>query len=128
MLMSWRRKSGLITSLIAVSVVVGLMTMLPSLAMAENPPSDDGQVIVVPGDGSGRYAPPHIDMQALDERGQAPVRPGGPRPKSPGGPEGQAGAGGSVDSPSGIPPGCFVGGFGGGGGPGGIGPRAGAFG
>src|SRR5437763_14325303 len=119
MLMSWRRKSGLITSLIAVSVVVGLMTMLPSLAMAENPPSDDGQVIVVPGDGSGRYAPPHIDMQALDKRGQAPIRPGGPPPQSAGGQERQAGVG-SADSASGIPPGCFVGGVGVGGGPGGI--------
>src|SRR5947207_9697658 len=102
---------------------------VPSPAQADPPPSnDDGQVIVVPGDLSGLVAPPHIDLRALEQRGQAPVRPGGAPATSPDGREQQAGAGGSVDSASGIPPGCFVGGFGVGGGPGGIGPRGGAFG
>lgn len=118
------RRSGPITSLVAVSVVAGSMAVSPSPAMAEDPPNDDGQVIVVPGDGSGRYAPPQIDMQALDRRGQAPVRPGGPQP----GQDRQVGVDGTADSPSGIPPGCFIGGFGVGAPPGGGRPGGSAFG
>lgn len=94
--------------------------------MAEDPPNDDGQVIVVPGDGSGRYVPPQIDMQALEKRGQAPIRPGGPRPKS--GQDAQVGVGGTAEPPSGIPPGCFLGGFGVGAPPGGGRPGGSAFG
>ncbi|EHR52370.1 hypothetical protein SacmaDRAFT_4177 [Saccharomonospora marina XMU15] len=106
---------------------------LPSPAQADPPPpsNDDGQVIVVPGDLSGLVAPPHIDMRALEQRGQAPVRPGGPAKKSAGtGQDRQAAAGSSdaADSPSGIPPGCFLGGFGVGGTPGAGRPGGSAFG
>jgi hypothetical protein len=108
-------------------VIVGPMAGSVSPARAEDSPTDDGQVIVVPGDPSGHYAPPHIDMQALEKRGQAPVRPGGPRPRSPD-QNRQAGVDGTAEPPSAVPPGCFLGGFGVGAAPGGARPSGSAFG
>ncbi|OAP24446.1 hypothetical protein A4R44_04837 [Amycolatopsis sp. M39] len=128
-----RRRIALVSTCVLCLCGVSV-TGLPSPALAEPPPSsnDDGQVIVVPGDVSGLVAPPHIDMRALDQRGQAPVRPGGPGKKSAGvsGQDRQAatGSGNSANAPSGLPPGCFVGGFGAGGVPGAGRPGGSAFG
>ncbi|WP_414943832.1 hypothetical protein [Amycolatopsis sp. cmx-11-32] len=85
----------------------------PPEAEAVPGPQDDGQVIVVPNnvDQFGQYAPPSIDLRALDQRGQAPVRPGEPGAK-PGGQARQAA------DPDGLPPDCSLGGFGVGGSPG----------
>ena len=103
--------------------LVGSSILLSSPAHAAGPPSsDDGQVIVVPGDSSGLIAPPHIDMRALEQRGQAPVGPGGPGRK----PTGRGGR--AAGNSSGVPPGCFLGGFGAGGAPGAGRPGGSAFG
>lgn len=93
-------------------------------------PHDDGQVIVVPNntDQFGQYAPPRIDMGALDQRGQAPVRPGGPGRKPTGQDRQAAGASGAPESPDGLPSGCSLGGFGVGGAPGVGRPGGSAFG
>ncbi|PWV74023.1 hypothetical protein SAMN05421630_110198 [Prauserella marina] len=80
---------------------------------AEPPPGDDGQVMVVPGDISGRFAPPSVDMEALEKRGHAPIRPGrapvaGSVPQQ----DDVAGTYAAAGEPSAIPPGCAVGAFG----------------
>ncbi len=90
----------------------------PQANAAALAPTDDGQVIVVPGDSSGLVAPPHVDMGALQQRGQAPVRPGGPGRKPLGQDRRAAGASGAPEAPDGLPPGCSLGGFGVGGPPG----------
>jgi hypothetical protein len=99
-------------------LIAGSMTILPVPAFAtESPPTDDGQVIVVPGDSSGLIAPPHVDMQALEQRGQAPVRSGGAKSRSAGAGQDRRAvnepSGETADSTGGIPAGCFLGGFGG---------------
>lgn len=119
--------------LAAVCCAVGLAGTPSQAEPAQPTPNDDGQVIVVPNnsDQFGQYAPPRIDMRALDQRGQAPVRPGDPGSTSAGAGrdrQAAAGPGGAADSPSGIPPGCFVGGFGAGGAPGAGRPGGSAFG
>ncbi|GAA3588369.1 hypothetical protein GCM10022222_86150 [Amycolatopsis ultiminotia] len=101
----------------------GILLAHPGTAAADG--QDDGQVIVTPSDPAGRYSPPGVDMRVLESQGEAPVE------RSPGAAQDrQSGAGGNSKpkSPSGLPPGCFLGGFGAGAGPRGNGPAGGAFG
>lgn len=106
-----------------VAAVGGLVVATPTPAAGEGS-GDDGQVIVTPVDPYGQNTRPGVDMWALQNRGEAPVRRGGPRATSPS-PGEEPPAGGAL---GGIPPGCFLGGFGAGGGPGGTGPGGSAFG
>lgn len=118
----------LLTALTSCAAVVGALLVVSPAAADE--PGDDGQVIVTPVDPYGRYSRPGADMRVLESRGQAPVRTG-PRATSPGvGADGQVAteSGGTADSPSGLPPGCVLGGFGVGAPPGGGRPGGSAFG
>lgn len=104
-----------------------------SAAAAEPSPQDDGQVIVVPNntDQFGQYAPPRVDMHALQQHGQAPIQPGySQQAPLDSGPDQSIGdvAGGTAQPQDGLPPGCFLGGFGVGGGPGGLRPGGSAVG
>jgi hypothetical protein len=115
-----RRLAGLAACIAAVG---GLFVANP-ISTADEGPSDDGQVIITPVDPYGQNTRPGVDMRALETRGEAPVQHVGPRTKSSStGQDLPAG----VDS-DGIPPGCFLGGFGVGGAPGGTGPGGSAFG
>ncbi len=117
-----RTRCCLATITVSAAVVGGLSLVNPVTAVADG--GDDGQVIVTPSDPLGRYAPPGVDMRVLDQRGEAPAHRG-PPPAA--GPPGQhAGTPNQSVRPSGLPPGCFIGGFGVGGRTGG--PMGSAFG
>lgn len=124
-----RPRSTRATSLGLACLIGGAVVALPPRANAAVPPTvDDGQVIVVPGDSSGLVAPPQVDMEALRQRGQAPVRPGGPGRKPVGQDRRAGGAIKAPESPDGLPAGCSLGGFGVGGSPGVGRPGGSAFG
>lgn len=105
-------------------LLAGTLSGAGSSAFAADSSSDDGQVIVTPGDSFGRAAPPHVDMHVLERRGEAPTRRAPARAGNVGTDRGHHGdpgsGGGSSMSSDGIPPGCFLGGFGAGSGLGGM--------
>ncbi len=117
------------TSIGLVCLIGGAVVLVTPQAHATVPPTaDDGQVIVVPGDSSGLVAPPTVDMEALRQRGQAPVRPGGPGRKSSSQDRRAATGNGALEPSDGLPAGCSLGGFGVGGSPGVGRPGGSAFG
>ncbi|MFF5990645.1 hypothetical protein [Prauserella flavalba] len=109
---------GLLAIPACLAAATGVLAASPSAAADE--PHDDGQVVVTPVDPYGQYTPPRVDLRALYSRGEAPIRRGGPQAtSSPGSLAGTDGTG-TADASSGLPPGCFLGGFPVGDGPGGI--------